>query len=48
MQAQIIPEKQLVEKDQIKMYTFGLKVVLLQKKEMMLAQEFKDITYDET
>ena len=31
MQAQIIQEKQLVEKDKIKMFTFGLKVALLQK-----------------
>ena len=31
MQAQIIKEKQQVEKDQIKMFTFGLKVALLQK-----------------
>ena len=31
MQAQIIQEKQLVAKDQIKMFSFGLKVALLQK-----------------
>ena len=31
MQVQIIREKQLVEKDERKMFTFGLKVALLQK-----------------
>ena len=46
MQSQIILEKQLVEKI-IKMFTFGLKVALLQN-EKALALDLKGVTHDET